>query len=88
MTRKHQYWTYIVASASGTLYIGVTNSIFHRTREHKQGEIPGFSKQYRCNRLVYYEEFQYVRCAIAREKELKGWSRKKKIALIEGVNPQ
>ena len=87
MDRK-KYWVYIVGSNSGTLYIGMTNSIARRMVEHKSGEFEGFASKYRCDRLVYYESFDDVRDAIAREKQLKGWMRRKKIALIESVNPR
>jgi len=79
----HSYWTYIVASRSGTLYIGITNSSERRVWEHKTGQIDGFSRKYHCDRLVYFEAFDQVPDAIAREKQLKGWGRAKKIALIE-----
>jgi putative endonuclease len=83
-----KYWVYIVCSNSGTLYIGITNNIERRVREHKRSEIEGFASTYGCNRLVYYESFDDVHKAIAREKQLKGWVRRKKIALIESVNPR
>jgi putative endonuclease len=86
--KDHEYFVYIVCSRSGTLYIGVTNSIFRRALEHKRGEIEGFASKYRCDRLVYYESFEDVHKAIGREKQLKGWSRAKKIALIESKNPR
>lgn len=82
------YWAYIVASRTGTLYIGVTNNLERRIWEHKAGEIDGFSRKYQCDRLVYYEAFDQVLDAIAREKQLKGWRREKKIALIESHNPR
>jgi putative endonuclease len=82
------FWVYIVSSVSGTLYIGVTNYIEKRVREHKDGLIEGFSKKYKCTRLVYYESFDAVRKAISREKQLKRWRREKKIALIESINPR
>ena len=85
---NHEYWTYIVASLSGTLYIGMTNNIERRMREHKSGEFEGFASEYRCNRLVYLEGFDDVRNAIDREKQLKGWRRSKKIALIQSRNPR
>ena len=85
---EHQYWTYIVASRTGTLYIGMTNNIYRRVMQHKAGEIEGFSQQYKCNRLVYYQKFDDVNRAIDREKQLKGWRRDKKIALIESINPR
>ena len=82
-----RYYVYIMASLSGTLYIGVTNSIRRRSAEHKAGEDPGFTSKYEVNRLVYFEVFQYVNNALDREKELKGWRRSRKIALIESQNP-
>jgi putative endonuclease len=88
MADHKKYWVYIVASCSGTLYIGITNSIERRMVEHKSGEFAGFASKYRCNRLVYYESFDDVEKAIGREKQLKGWVRRKKIALIESVNPK
>ena len=81
-----QYSTYIVCSRSGTLYIGMTNNIYRRALEHKSGSIEGFASKYHCDRLVYYESFDDVHKAIAREKQLKGWRREKKIALIESKN--
>jgi putative endonuclease len=85
----HQkFWVYIVASRSGTLYIGMTNNLYVRVMQHKSGEIEGFSSQYKCTRLVYWESFDDVRKAINREKQLKGWRRSKKIALIESMNPR
>ena len=81
-----KFWVYIMASLSGTLYIGITNDLDVRVRQHKAGEIEGFSKKYRCTRLVYFESFDNVLKAISREKQLKGWRRSKKIALIEKMN--
>jgi putative endonuclease len=86
--KEHQYFVYIMSSNSGTLYIGMTNSVYRRALQHKAGEIDGFSKQYDCTRLVYYESFDDVHQAIGREKQLKGWTRAKKIALIESKNPR
>lgn len=83
-----KYWTYIVASRTGTLYIGMTNNLYVRVMQHKSGEIEGFSSKYRCNRLVYWESFDDVLKAIDREKQLKGWRRAKKIVLIEFNNPR
>ena len=85
---RHKYWVYIVASRGGTLYVGMTNDISNRIAQHKSGEIEGFSCRYRCDRLVYWEGFDEVVKAINREKQLKGWRRSKKIALIESVNPR
>jgi len=86
--REHQYFVYIMSSDSGTLYIGMTNSIDRRALQHKSGEIDGFSSKYHCHRLVYYESYDDVHRATGREKELKGWTRAKKIALIESRNPR
>jgi putative endonuclease len=86
--REHQYFVYIVCSHSGTLYIGVTNSVYRRALQHKRGEIEGFAAKYECDRLVYYESFDDVHRAIGREKQLKGWNRARKIALIESKNPR
>jgi putative endonuclease len=79
---------YIVASCSGTLYIGMTNNIYIRVRQHKSGEVEGFTSKHKCDRLVYWESFDEVIEAINREKQLKGWRRSKKIALIESSNPR
>ena len=70
--REHEYFVYIVCSLSGTLYVGMTNSIYRRALQHKRGEIEGFSSKYHCDRLVYYESFDDVYKAIGREKQLKG----------------
>ena len=85
---RHQFWTYIVASSTGTLYIGMCNDIARRVWEHKNGKVERFASRYRCDRLVYCEGFDDVRKAIDREKQLKGWQRAKKIALIESLNPR
>src|SRR5262249_31221066 len=82
------YHTYILASASGVLYIGVTNHLERRGLQHKLGETRGFTKKYEVHRLVYFEEFGDVRNAIVREKQLKGWKREKKLELIRRVNPR
>ena len=83
---ERTYYTYIVASRSHTLYIGVTGNLHKRAFEHKQKTFEGFSAQYNCNRLVWFERFGSPGAAIAREKQLKGWIRAKKIALIEKMN--
>jgi putative endonuclease len=82
-----EYFIYIVASRSRNLYIGVTNDLARRVAEHKSGETGGFTSRYRIGRLVYMETTNDVGAAIAREKQLKGLSRAKKVALIESVNP-
>ena len=84
--KDHTYFIYILASKSRVLYIGLTNSVQRRTTEHKD-EVDGFCCRYRVWRLVHYERFRYVFNAIRRERVLKGWSRAKKIALIEETNP-
>jgi len=82
------YFTYIMASRSRVLYVGVTNNLARRIAEHKAGEHAGFTRRYRVDRLVHCETFAYVNDAIAREKQLKGWTRSRKIALIEHANPK
>ena len=69
------------------IYVGVCRSIRERAWEHKQNEIPGFTKRYKVYRLVYFETFALPSSAIAREKEIKGWRREKKVKLIEAANP-
>jgi putative endonuclease len=86
--KEHRYWVYIVSSNSGTLYIGVTDNLTRRMLEHKSGTIEGFASKYHCHRLVYYESFDNILKAISREKQLKGWRRSKKLALIESFNPR
>ena len=84
----YKFWVYIMASRSGTLYTGITDDIEVRVRQHKLGEIDGFAKTYKCTRLVYYEVYDHAHKMIDREKQLKGWRRAKKVALIEKVNPR
>jgi putative endonuclease len=84
---QRSYSPYIVASRSHTLYIGVTGNLRKRIFEHKWREHDGFTQRYHCDRLVWFECFQEVAQAITREKQLKGWRRDKKIALIENTNP-
>ena len=76
-----------MASKSHTLYTGVTNDLTRRVHEHKAGKGSRFTGKYRITRLVHYEETNDVRAAIAREKQIKGWDRAKKVALIESSNP-
>ena len=84
-----KFYIYILASKrNGTLYVGITNNLQRRVAEHKEKRIPGFTQKYDVKRLVYFEEFSDSRYAIEREKQLKGWLRKKKLALIESVNPE
>ena len=82
------YYVYILASkANAMLYIGVTNDLRRRLREHRNGEIDGFTKTYGIYKLVFFEEFTDVNDAIACEKRLKRWTRAKKNALVESKNP-
>jgi putative endonuclease len=83
-----RYWIYIMTNRSGTLYIGITGDLARRVYEHRNHLLPGFTSRYHIDRLVYAEGFSEVRDAIAREKQLKGWSRAQKIALIAESNPQ
>ena len=83
----NKYYVYIVTNKTKTLYTGMTNNLSRRMYEHKMKLIDGFTKKYNMTNLVYYEEFSDVRYAIEREKHIKGWLRKKKIALIETLNP-
>jgi putative endonuclease len=81
------FYVYMMASRSRVLYVGVTNDLAQRVNQHKEGVVPGFTRQYRVTRLVHFEEFGEVRDAIAREKQLKGWRRSRKVQLIEERNP-
>jgi putative endonuclease len=85
--KQHRYYIYIMANPARTLYIGVTNDIVRRIVEHKRGRAPGFVTRYGLTKLVYCEEADNVHAALAREKQLKGWLRRKKVALIESMNP-
>ncbi len=87
MPKEHQYFVYILSSRSRTLYIGVTNHLTRRVREHREGMADSFTKKYRIHRLVYFERFQYIDNAIAREKYLKHFTRAEKLALITQSNP-
>ena len=82
-----QFWVYILASRSRTLYIGVTNGLTKRVRQHRNQTSGTFTARYNITRLVYFESFQYINNAIAREKELKHWTRAQKIELIEAFDP-
>jgi putative endonuclease len=82
------YYVYILSSPGGTLYTGITNNIWFRVLTHKRKKQPGFTQKYNITRLVYCEETNYIHDALAREKEIKGWRRNKKIKLIESLNPK
>ena len=81
------FYVYILARRSRVLYVGITNDLARRVSEHKQDSVPGFTTRYRVTRLVYFEHFADIRDAIAREKELKGWVRSRKLRLIASRNP-
>jgi putative endonuclease len=87
LNMNRTYCVYILASRSRNLYTGVTGNLEPRMVEHRQGLVPGFTTRYRISRLVYFEFFSDVHAAIAREKEIKGWRREKKIWLIKRNNP-
>ncbi|HZR69208.1 MAG TPA: GIY-YIG nuclease family protein [Burkholderiales bacterium] len=84
---RGRYFVYILASRSRRLYVGVTNDLERRLFEHKNKLADGFTKQYQIDRLVHFEETSDVTSAIEREKQIKGWLRDKKIALVESGNP-
>ena len=84
-----QYYVYILTNKSNkVLYTGMTNNLIRRTYEHKNNLVEGFTKKYNVNRLVYYDITNDVNAAIAREKQIKGWNRQKKIDLITEFNPE
>ncbi len=83
-----QSYVYILASKkNGTLYIGITDNLIKRIYEHKNDIVEGFTKKYQVHTLVYYEIAEEIMSAFAREKQLKNWKRKWKLALIEKSNP-
>jgi putative endonuclease len=88
--RDHDYWVYIMSNNTrSTLYIGVTNDLRVRVWQHRSGEQAGaFSQRYHCVHLVYCEQYSDIEQAIDREKQLKGWRRSKKNALISSMNPR
>jgi len=81
------YYVYILASHSRALYVGITSDLVRRMYQHKHRHFPGFTARYNIDRLVYFEDTFDVSAAIERESAIKRWSRKKKLALIETVNP-
>jgi len=86
---EHQYFVYIMTNAHNTvLYTGVTNNLYRRVMEHRTGKCEGFTKKYNVTKLVYFESGNDVNAAIAREKQIKGGSRKKKEDLINSINPE
>ena len=85
---QRRYYVYIMTNRSGTLYAGITNDIARRVHEHQQKLVPGFTSKYNISRLIWMEEFCSPTEAIAREKQIKGWTRAKKLAIIRSANPQ
>ena len=86
---RHLFYIYILSNhPRSVVYIGVTNDLSRRLREHLSGKITGFTQKYSCKELIYYEEFEYIGDAINREKEIKGWRREKKDLLIKTFNPE
>ncbi|MGD0799653.1 MAG: GIY-YIG nuclease family protein [Acidobacteriaceae bacterium] len=85
--REYQLWVYILSSRSRNLYVGMTNALIARTAKHREHIAGTYTARYAIDRLVYFEYFQYVNDAIAREKALKRCSRAQKIELIERLNP-
>jgi putative endonuclease len=81
-----RFFVYILSSRSRVLYTGVTRDLLRRVHQHRLGQIAGFTQRYHVNRLVYFEETASVRSAFERERQIKGWSREKKIRLVESVN--
>jgi putative endonuclease len=89
MGRDYNFWVYVVTNEhESVLYVGMINDLARRITEHRTGAIPDFTADYRCRKLVYYEHCTNVLDAIAREKQLKKWSRSKKVALIATLNPR
>ncbi len=86
--KDRQYFVYILTNATRTLYVGVTNDLERRMYEHKNKLVPSFTSKYNVSWLAYYEQTSDVESAIAREKEIKGWRRSKKVSLIESLNPR
>ena len=87
MPRASSFWVYLLASRTATLYVGIANDRERRLREHREGAVPGFTNEYGVNQLAYWECFADPRDAIAREKQIRGWRRSRKVALVESVNP-
>ncbi|MBA2469908.1 MAG: GIY-YIG nuclease family protein [Chloroflexia bacterium] len=88
MVRVHDFFVYIVASPSRTIYVGVTENLERRVWQHRTKPYPGFSAKYGTTRLVRFEMHSRIDDAIAREKQIKGWLRNKKLALIGTENPR
>lgn len=85
--REYQFFVYILGDRSRNLYVGLTNDLRRRVAEHREHRPGTYTGRYNIDRLLYFERYQYVRSAIAREKELKDWNRALKVELIEKGNP-
>ena len=83
-----EYYVYMMTNTSGMLYTGVTNNLESRVYQHKMKLVSGFTSRYNMTKLVYYEAAEDVTAAIAREKQIKGWLRKRKVVLIQSMNPE
>ena len=85
----HLYYVYLLTNAhNNVLYVGVTNDLVRRTFEHKNKLVKGFTSKYNADKLIYFEQFDFIDLAIAREKQMKGYSRAKKIAFVYKLNPE
>ena len=85
--KNYDFYVYIMASESGTLYVGITNNLERRIYQHKNNLTPGFTEKYFCHKLIYFEHFTDIYEAINREKQIKRWRREKKQNLIKTINP-
>ena len=89
MHKEKIYYVYILTNKMNTvLYVGVTGDLTRRIYEHKEGLVEGFTKRYNVHKLIYFESFESPSNAIKREKQLKGWSRERKLSLIKNNNPE
>lgn len=89
MAREHRYYVYLLTNWNNkVMYVGITNDLVRRVREHKTKAVKGFTEKYNVHKLVYFEETSEVNAAIAREKEIKKWRREKKNALVIHANPE
>jgi len=86
--QQQRYWVYIMRGAGKTIYVGVTNDLYRRVWEHKNKKVPGFTARYNLDKLLFYAEFNSPIEAIAYEKKVKGWVRRKKDDLIDTINKE
>ncbi len=87
MRGEKLFYVYILGNGRSALYVGVTNDLIRRVEEHKAKKVKGFTSKYEIDQLLYFEEFANVTDAISSEKQIKGWTRKKKLELIRTINP-